>query len=301
MWTCAELKSRAKSILARTYWTDVVAVLIYIGIAVGVSIACRILLNIILTVTSFSVLLPDIWSYYPKGFGYNYGYLNGFFIEAVSFSGILMTIIELAASIFLLNPLMVGLYRFFVVGRQRISTYETVFFAFKHVSYPKIVVSALWLMLFSMLWAIPAYVSIILLALLPFLGIGFYLKLGLTVVLSIILVGSTVLLVYKLVSYSMTLFILSDSPAIGYQRALKLSIQMTRGHVLHIVGLGLSFIGWILLLPLTCFIGIIFLWPYICATFTELYARLRDNALRARVCSFAELGFNEPDPSFYSN
>ncbi len=74
-------------------------------------------------------------------------------------------------------------------------------------------------------------------------------------------------------SYRMTPWILADNPQIGYKRALKLSMQLTRGHKWGIFVLDLSFIGWFILGGLLCGIGIMFVMPYFQAVQAELYAR----------------------------
>lgn len=55
----------------------------------------------------------------------------------------------------------------------------------------------------------------------------------------------------------------------------------------------LSFIGWALLgLIVCCGVGEFFLMPYIYATNTELYVKLRIIALNNRVCTPEELNLN---------
>lgn len=48
--------------------------------------------------------------------------------------------------------------------------------------------------------------------------------------------------IIKAISYIMMPFILADNPQIGYDRALKLSMAMTKGHKGAIFVLALSFI-----------------------------------------------------------
>jgi uncharacterized membrane protein len=71
---------------------------------------------------------------------------------------------------------------------------------------------------------------------------------------------------------------------------------MTYGHRWRIFVLSLSFIGWFLLCMLTAFIGLIFLMPYIKATYTELYVRLRDEAIRNGLTSPQELNLIAVQP-----
>jgi uncharacterized membrane protein len=66
-------------------------------------------------------------------------------------------------------------------------------------------------------------------------------------------------------------------------------MAMTDGQKGAIFVLGLSFIGWALLGALCCLIGDFFLTPYIYSTFTELYIKLRSNALEKGLCTPSEL------------
>jgi uncharacterized membrane protein len=91
----------------------------------------------------------------------------------------------------------------------------------------------------------------------------------------------------------MTPFILADNPKIGYKRALKLSMAMTEGQKGAIFVLWLSFIGWFLLgIIVCCGIGDFFLIPYIISTFSELYVKLRANAINNGICTLEELNLN---------
>ena len=60
------------------------------------------------------------------------------------------------------------------------------------------------------------------------------------------------------------------------KEALSLSRQMMQGHKFNAFVLSLSFIGWEFLGLLLCGIGILFVQPYVDATFAELYAVLRE-------------------------
>ena len=96
-------------------------------------------------------------------------------------------------------------------------------------------------------------------------------------------------------------WILADNPQIGYRRAMELSKIMTQGQKGHIFGLYLSFFPWYLAVLgaafLTCGSGIssiVFLIPYLQATYAELYAQCRHNAIQSGQCSLEELGFASP-------
>jgi uncharacterized membrane protein len=257
MWTRAELKSRAKAALKGRYWESVAAVLIF-----GV-------------ITVVGSLL-------------------------VSWIPVLGYLLSLALTFFLINPMTVGLDFYFMQSRLASPVIGNLFFAFSGDRYSKIVGATAWKTLFLFLWAlIPAGgVAIILTSFIASMLPGYMLggsfsyssiPAGPIIVMLIVYIAGMVVVLMKQIAYSMVEFILTDNPHIGYDRALKLSIAMTYGHKWNIFVLCLSFIGWYLLAILTLYIGLIFLTPYIQATLTELYVRLRDEAIRNGLTTPQEL------------
>lgn len=100
--------------------------------------------------------------------------------------------------------------------------------------------------------------------------------------------------IVKSYSYSMVPYLLADNPNIGTRRAVDLSNQMTRGHKFRMFVLDLSFLGWILLGVLACFIGVLFVLPYINQTKAELYLALRHQAISNNLTSAQELHLAPP-------
>jgi uncharacterized membrane protein len=286
MWTVAELKKRSKSVLSHTYWNGVLAYLIQYGISMGITMIAYVIAFI-------GIIVSAVLSANNAG-------STAASVIVMILMYLLMYGLILAALVFVLKPLTVGFAKFFMGNRLRRPNYGDIFFGLKKGSYFKLVGAMAWMALFFFLWEIPYLISYGGLIAVILIGLPFYIKLALIIFLSLLFIASIALLVYKGISYSLTAYILSDNPAIGYRRALRLSIGMTKGQVGHIFLLWLSFIGWCLLVPFTCGIGVLFLLPYISATRAELYAQLRDNALRARACSFAELNFAEPPAGFFT-
>lgn len=269
MWIRAELKASAKAILKHSYWESVFVYLI---------------MSII---TTTAVMI----------------------ISAIPFINIFGS---LAISIFLILPLSVGVSFFFMQARLAPPVVKNIFVPFNSDRYMPIVGSMAWQYLFISLWSlIPVtgvviFISRLFASILPsliFSGVnpynlhamipsGFTFDRGLIVVAilcGVIYVAGTIIVFIKSISYSMTPFILTDNPHIGYARALRLSIEMTHGQKWHIFVLNLSFIGWSLLSALTLFVGVVFLMPYIYATHAELYVKLRENAINDGLCHPAEL------------
>ncbi|WP_339062963.1 DUF975 family protein [Tepidibacillus marianensis] len=95
--------------------------------------------------------------------------------------------------------------------------------------------------------------------------------------------------VVKSYAYRMEPYILADKPNIGFNRALELSNQMTKGQKFRMFVLDLTFISWHILGILAIFVGVLFLLPYINATMSELYLVLRKKAIEELLCSPSEL------------
>lgn len=98
--------------------------------------------------------------------------------------------------------------------------------------------------------------------------------------------------IIKSYEYKMVPYILAQNPAIGSKRAIELSRNMTMGHKFNIFILELSFLGWWLLGILACFVGVLFVHPYVDMTMAELYIDLRKEALDRGICSAEELNMD---------
>ncbi|MDR1531816.1 MAG: DUF975 family protein [Clostridiales bacterium] len=97
--------------------------------------------------------------------------------------------------------------------------------------------------------------------------------------------------IVKAISYSMTPYILAEYPNVPAKDALKLSMRMTNGYKMDLFIAMLSFIGWFLLSALTVeILGIIFVYPYYCATMAGYYTELRGKALASGAITQQDLG-----------
>jgi len=219
------------------------------------------------------IILIAVGSSGSPGFSWNFGGRSGsgntslygtdtkFLVLVAGLLLVIVAIIFIAAlafRIFIGFPLEVGGRRYFIKAAENRVNLNEVGFAFKKGIYIEIVKAMAWRALFNILW--------FLLFLIP--GI------------------------VKAYAYSMVPYILADNPEIGYDRALKLSMDMTYGEKGNIFVLDLSFLGWYLLGLCACFIGAFFLLPYINATKAELYLTLRKNAIEANITSYEELRIN---------
>ena len=75
--------------------------------------------------------------------------------------------------------------------------------------------------------------------------------------------------------YSQAMFILAENPEIGIMDAIRQSKQMMIGHKWEYFVLELSFIGWGILATF-CFIGMLWLAPYMYTTYANYYLHLRE-------------------------
>ena len=77
-------------------------------------------------------------------------------------------------------------------------------------------------------------------------------------------------------SYLMAPYILADNPGMKAREALEESKRITNGHKFELFVLVLSFIGWIMLVPIT--LGLILIWlvPYTNATLANYYLAMKD-------------------------
>ena len=180
-------------------------------------------------------------------------------VIGIIFVVVFIVLLGLAYQFFLYSPLEVGVRQYFKQSAQNDVNMNYLGFSFNKGKYLSIVKGMLWKNVLNFLWF-----------------------------LLLIIPG-----IVKAYSYSMVPYILADNPWIGTRRAVELSNQMTKGEKWKMFVLDLSFIGWYLLGTLACFVGILFVLPYMYATHAELYLTLRQKAFDLGLCSKEELGVTE--------
>lgn len=177
------------------------------------------------------------------------------FLIVLAISAIILFLLYAAFRILLGYPLEVGGRRYFIQATQHKFDFNSLGFGFERPKYLNIVKSLLWRAFINFLWF-----------------------------LLLIIPG-----IVKAYAYRMVPYILADNPNIGYKRALELSNNMTRGQKFKMFVLDLSFIGWFILGMLALLIGVLFVIPYVNATYAELYVVLRQNAIESGLCTDEEL------------
>lgn len=81
--------------------------------------------------------------------------------------------------------------------------------------------------------------------------------------------------IVKSFSYSMSMYILAENKGKPALECIRESKDMTNGYKMDLFFLGLSFIGWLLLCSITLGIALIWVAPYMCATYTNAYNFLK--------------------------
>ncbi|MBR3812412.1 MAG: DUF975 family protein [Spirochaetaceae bacterium] len=97
--------------------------------------------------------------------------------------------------------------------------------------------------------------------------------------------------IIKAIAYSQMFYILAENPDISVSKAMRMSIEMTKGHKTDLFVTALSFIGWALLSCLTAGILLIWVVPYMNLTFANIYQYLKSEALRTG--SLTQADFDE--------
>ena len=234
MWKNSELKQNAKDVLSRFgYWLP------FLVCFVG---------------GMLSASLDSVFSVLSETPGYEELYESEYSI-IFSMLPFFVLILSVLFTIFIGNPIKVGMNRFFMENRIFGSKIERLFWSFISGRYLNIVKTMFLLNLKVLLW-------------------------------SFLLIIPGIIKSYE---YFMVPYILAENPKISSKRAFELSKEMTRDEKFDIFFLELSFTGWIILGSITCGIGLLFMEPYYQATFAELYQVMREKAHSQNFSDFNEL------------
>jgi len=241
MWTRGQLKNSAKEDLKGFYW-----------LSVGASFLVNLLSGGATGFSGSSFRNLNLDGFNSNGYSNSYNYnLNPnisaddwkfiwLFVGIVFVIVIIALIIGFGYSAFLSNPLRFGLNKFYVHREPEDRAIGTVFSAFKKGTYMSVVktlfMKDIIVFLWSLLFIIPGWI--------------------------------------KSYAYRLVPYIINDHPELDYKEALRRSQEMTDGEKFSMFVLDLSFIGWSLLTILTCGIGILFLNPYVEATWAQFYLKM---------------------------
>ena len=152
-------------------------------------------------------------------------------------------LIGFALAVFVFIPLRIGITRYFVVGQYRKPEFGEIGLSFRKGNYKNLIMVEVWRYTYLTLWT--------LLFIVPGIVKGY--------------------------EYRMIPYLLAENPQMSKEAAFQLSKKMMDGEKGHAFLLDLSFIGWYLLVALTCgLLGIFYVMPYANLTDAALYAKLRE-------------------------
>ncbi len=255
-WTRAQLKDRAKQVLKVNYWIAFVVSLILsfsIGSSTGGGVGGRGQIGFNYEYNSFiseNSQFAEEGTINAEEFITNLDLpRRSLFIGTLSAAALMAFLFSMGLSVFLLNPLAVGCYKFYSSSAKvPHSDMGPVGIAFQKGNYWGIVkgmfLKNLYIFLWTLLFIIPGII--------------------------------------KAYSYRMVPYILADNPQMDTSEALALSSKMMNGEKMEAFVLDLSFIGWYMLGALAFGVGVLFVNPYKFSTDAQLYLVLKDkNAIEA--------------------
>ena len=248
-WSRKELKTNAKAALKRSFWKDLLALIIVCAIGIAVSYCLFMVVNACTGggLTKSQEALANIQNGASQAEIQNT--LNESFGPAYSIYSWVNNLITM----FLLVPLGIGTYRFFQVSRGGNASFSELFVPLK--KFFRIGLIMCWLGIKVFLWS-----------------------------LLFIIPG-----IIKAYEYSQVPMILAENPSIKCRRAFKISKAMTKGNKWHLFVLELSFILWMFGTVCTCGLLGIYLAPYMQATFVEAYYKMKAKALADGAFTLDEL------------
>ncbi len=308
MWTRLDLKNNAKNHLRSKYWTAFAVSLVVSMLAGG------------RPGFTFPFDEQSMDRFSNGSFEWQSIFLSTWF-QLILIAIAIVSIIGLLYAIFIAPVIQVGGYRWYSRSREAagVPSLGQIFSLFRNGDWLPTVGGMLWMNLWLFLWSLLPTLLIMASAVLTFIfsmeSVQIWITQGLqldeqltaqlagmgTILLASLLslLGAALMIpvIIKQYAYRLTPWILADNPRIGYRRALKLSIEMTRGQKFEIFVLDLSFIGWWIAGFLACCIGVIFVVPYYMATQAELYAVLRANAVQQQLATMEDFGYTRVLPA----
>lgn len=161
------------------------------------------------------------------------------------------------------NVAQVGCNRYFIENREHKTSIGQVFYGFQGGRYTSTVLIMFLKGLYILLWSLLLWIPGII----------------------------------KTYSYMMVPYIIAENSNLDRRRVFKMSCKMMRGHKWEAFVLGWSFFGWYILGALTGGIAsILYVNPYVHATYAEFYSALKAEALQKGIVTAEELpGVIAPD------
>ena len=302
MWNNGNLKRAAKQHLSTSYGVAIFVMLIFFFLSGFI--------NKIFRLAGASPDLKKLMSTYTQKLlnGQNIDYLEFITLLNATFQNtVLISIVFSVARTVIFDPLSMSTKNWFLRNRE-IAGFPPINMILEHFTsnYLNLLWASFYKNLLVFIWALPITLAQVLQMIWVydyFEASVIYKDEGFLELLpkeTMILVFTTlfalvwaVVLVNRIIAYSMMGYLLADNPNLEAKTALGLSEKMMKGNKLHYFGLRLSFFFWYLLANFlnSLNLGNILLAPYIEQTFAELYASLRTQAVSMNYITMEDLGF----------
>ena len=288
MWSIDDLKKRAWGILSKNYWWALLAVFLTTVIQLAASSIISVISAIIMpTATSGLSIIMALAGESQNSTARLAEYIA--LMSATAFMQLLVSAISIAVIMFVSAPLNYGLTNFFMQQRnhEKYTNMETIFSAFRKGSYKRVTGGMAWGYLWQYIWSFVSTVIFIVptvslifgsVAIATFsddaeaTGIaGLIIMLVCSLLFILALIVYLMIVINRMYAYLYIPFLLVDQPQLSYREVMNMSKKMTDGQKGRMFILDLSFIGWWLLVMLTCGYLSIALLPYIQTTRVEMY------------------------------
>lgn len=301
------LKERAKTVLASSYWISFLVALIMTIASGGISTFS---INLSGGAEEMNLNIhPDISA--------------AFWIALVVVFTIAL-ISAVALAIFVYAPLIVGGKRFFTkVGEGNEVKFTHLGYYFKN-GYWNVVKTVFMKNLYVFMWSLIGLIPIIIImgviiaaillksaymgsgmAAIEWIGLdvrelfgyAFDAQTALSMLfLFVLMIASLIGMIPVIIAqyrYLMVEYLLADNPNLHWKDALRQSSEMMHGNKWAAFKLNLSFLGWTLLGSCICGIGVLFVNPYIEATYAQLYIYLKNQQFAGQQTEY--IPYQEPE------
>lgn len=289
MWNIDELKQRAWNILSKNYWWALLATFLTVLIQTAASSIVTIISSIAMPAATSGISVLTALADNPRS---SASLLSTYIavISATAFMQLLVSAISIAIIMFISAPLNYGLTNFIMQQRNhdKFTSVDIIFSAFRKDSYKRVTAGMAWGYLWQYIWSfVPTAIFIVPTVSLIFGsaaisyvtkdspdsggGAAFVLLIVYLLLLFIALAVYMLVVMNRMYAYLYIPFLLVDQPQLSYREVMNMSKKMTDGQKGSMFLLDLSFIGWWLLVLLSCGILSSALVPYILTTRAEMY------------------------------
>lgn len=245
-YTSKDLKAMARTQLTGKY-----------GVYIGAYLLYFIIYFLVSTITSF-VNIGNSLSSYPQSL-LSVGNAPHLIVQFV---------IELIFNL-ILSILLLGFNKMFLDGSRGYPVrFEDLFYGFRH--HPdRIILMQLLFQVITIACLLPGYLVLI-------CAIYFTAPFALNLLGILLLIAGGIIAIYFSLAFSQSMWLMADYDDLGPIQALKESQKIMSGNKARFFYIGISFIGFLLLGMLTCFIGYLWILPYIQMTEANFYRNITD-------------------------